>query len=257
MERMYHPIRGDDRVSLDWAQKLVCELAEEAQTLEDPRRFPERVLVRVAALVGCDAAICLPLDGPRRALAQVNKGSYRKFLSRYAADPPRFEKDLARGRAAAAASNGAYLDSDVFTARERRELPFFAEIARPQGITSQVVALVRFRQHSFAVMHLERHGHSRAFGQREVEAMRALSPMLGLAHAAFRSPSPELALESLGAREREVARLAAQGLQTREIATVLGSSPNTVRNQLHRIFEKLGLSSRAELAAWLFRGAGR
>jgi len=52
----------------------------------------------------------------------------------------------------------------------------------------------------------------------------------------------------LGMREREVARLAVRGLETREIAALLGISPATVRNQLHMIYQKLNVSNRTELA---------
>ena len=58
-------------------------------------------------------------------------------------------------------------------------------------------------------------------------------------------------LRQLPHREAEVARLVADGLTNREIALVLGTSPHTVRNQLSRIFERLGVSSRLELAMWM------
>jgi DNA-binding CsgD family transcriptional regulator len=48
----------------------------------------------------------------------------------------------------------------------------------------------------------------------------------------------------LSAAERRVAGLAAQGLQYKEIARELGISPATVRNQLHAVYRKLGLSDR-------------
>lgn len=51
----------------------------------------------------------------------------------------------------------------------------------------------------------------------------------------------------LTARELEVARLAATGLTSREIATRLGVSARTVDNQLQSAYGKLGVSSRREL----------
>ncbi|MFO0727673.1 MAG: LuxR family transcriptional regulator [Myxococcota bacterium] len=65
------------------------------------------------------------------------------------------------------------------------------------------------------------------------------------------------ALESLSARQREVAALVGLGRSNKEIAEQLGTSVNTVRNQLVVIFERLGVSSRAELAAMVARGSGR
>ncbi len=58
-------------------------------------------------------------------------------------------------------------------------------------------------------------------------------------------------LSCLTFREREVAELFATGLTHRQVAAALETSPSTVRNQLARIYDKLGLSSKAELAALL------
>jgi DNA-binding CsgD family transcriptional regulator len=54
-------------------------------------------------------------------------------------------------------------------------------------------------------------------------------------------------------REREIAALAADGRPSREIAARLYLSVRTVDNHLGRIYDKLGVSSRAELAASLER----
>jgi DNA-binding CsgD family transcriptional regulator/tetratricopeptide (TPR) repeat protein len=54
-------------------------------------------------------------------------------------------------------------------------------------------------------------------------------------------------------REREIAVLAADGRPSREIAARLYLSVRTVDNHLGRIYDKLGVSSRAELAASLER----
>jgi two-component system nitrate/nitrite response regulator NarL len=48
-------------------------------------------------------------------------------------------------------------------------------------------------------------------------------------------------------RERDVVRLAVEGLSNREIARELGLSEHTVKNYLFRIFDKLGVSNRVEL----------
>lgn len=52
----------------------------------------------------------------------------------------------------------------------------------------------------------------------------------------------------LSPREQEVARLAVSGLSNAEIASSLGVSVRTVANQLQHCYEKLGVTSRAELA---------
>ncbi len=54
--------------------------------------------------------------------------------------------------------------------------------------------------------------------------------------------------ERLAPRERQIVALVAQGLRNRDIAAQLGITEGTVKVYLHAIFEKLGVSSRTELA---------
>jgi DNA-binding CsgD family transcriptional regulator len=54
-------------------------------------------------------------------------------------------------------------------------------------------------------------------------------------------------LEQLTPQEQQVARLASQGLSNRAIADRLFLSPHTVGYHLHKVYAKLGITSRAEL----------
>jgi DNA-binding CsgD family transcriptional regulator len=58
----------------------------------------------------------------------------------------------------------------------------------------------------------------------------------------------------LSVREREIAELAGQALTNQQIAGRLNRSPHTVNYHLRQIFQKLGISSRVELAALTGRG---
>jgi DNA-binding CsgD family transcriptional regulator/pimeloyl-ACP methyl ester carboxylesterase len=58
---------------------------------------------------------------------------------------------------------------------------------------------------------------------------------------------------ALTSREREVAELVALGLTNADIARRLGIGPRTVESHLERLRAKLGLLTRAELAAWTSR----
>jgi len=53
-------------------------------------------------------------------------------------------------------------------------------------------------------------------------------------------------------REEQIASLVAEGLKNREVADQLKLSEHTVKNHLFNIFERLGISSRAELILYLF-----
>jgi pimeloyl-ACP methyl ester carboxylesterase/DNA-binding CsgD family transcriptional regulator len=59
--------------------------------------------------------------------------------------------------------------------------------------------------------------------------------------------------EALTPSEREVALLAAQGLTNADIASRLGRSRHTIDGRLRRVFHKLGISTRVDLAAEVAR----
>lgn len=65
------------------------------------------------------------------------------------------------------------------------------------------------------------------------------------------SPAAGDPLHALNAREQAIARLVAQGMRNRDIAAELGMNEGTVKVYLYRIYKKLGLGSRTELAIHL------
>lgn len=74
-----------------------------------------------------------------------------------------------------------------------------------------------------------------------LEALAAGSPL--------RSAPASPAL--LTAREEQIAQLVAQGFSNRDISRRLNLSEHTVKNYLFRIFDKIGISTRVELAMYL------
>jgi len=57
-------------------------------------------------------------------------------------------------------------------------------------------------------------------------------------------------------REIRVSRLVWEGLTNREIATVIGTSEQVIKNYLRETFNKLGVWSRLELAMYVGRHGG-
>jgi DNA-binding CsgD family transcriptional regulator len=93
---------------------------------------------------------------------------------------------------------------------------------------------------------------------------RLLEQLIGpLADCARRLPGISVSVPCSGAhpdvqltpREIEIGRLLCQGRTNKEIARTLGISPNTVRNQIARISQRLGARNRAQLAT-LMASAG-
>jgi DNA-binding CsgD family transcriptional regulator len=65
------------------------------------------------------------------------------------------------------------------------------------------------------------------------------------------TPAEPAGLGPLGAREADVARLVAEGLTNKQIGARLFISERTVDSHVRSILNKLGFSSRAQIAAWL------
>ena len=65
------------------------------------------------------------------------------------------------------------------------------------------------------------------------------------------TPAPDVAVDQpLSGRELEVVALVAAGLANRAIAEQLFLSPRTVEKHVEHVMDKLGVGSRAEIAAW-------
>jgi predicted ATPase/DNA-binding CsgD family transcriptional regulator len=112
--------------------------------------------------------------------------------------------------------------------------------------------------HDAAVAHLQRRlggaTYARAFESgTQLDAARAMSFALEDADSA---PPPAPAAQGVSPRELEVAALVAQGSSNREIADRLFLSPRTVETHVQHLMDKLGVGSRAEIAAWHAREVG-
>ena len=57
-------------------------------------------------------------------------------------------------------------------------------------------------------------------------------------------------LSDLTGRENQILNLIADGLTNRQIACGLAISESTVENHIHHIYEKLGISNRAQAVAY-------
>jgi DNA-binding CsgD family transcriptional regulator len=80
-------------------------------------------------------------------------------------------------------------------------------------------------------------------------ASTTLAGALALAQGCFLSAGDPSRLEELTARERQIAVLSAQGFSNLNVAAQLGIAETTVAVHLRRIYAKLGVHSRVELAA--------
>lgn len=86
--------------------------------------------------------------------------------------------------------------------------------------------------------------HTTAAVMRQFAATPSEAPPAGSGAPKGRERSP------LSAREREIVMLVAQGYKNKEMAEKMFISEQTVKNHLHNIFDKLGVSDRLELALY-------
>jgi DNA-binding NarL/FixJ family response regulator len=83
---------------------------------------------------------------------------------------------------------------------------------------------------------------------------RAAEVVLGRIRSTATAPEYEqVSLEQLSAREVDVLRLIANGMENSEIATALNISPRTAKNHVSNILAKLGLPSRVQAAVYAVR----
>jgi DNA-binding CsgD family transcriptional regulator len=227
-----------------------AELAERARGLEGLADFRLLALAMCREIVGGDRGVFTEMQRPG-AITVLDVDSESLDIINYCeSNVGRYAADI-RPVFSAALRGGGCVDHEVFSSRDRHELPIFCEVVRPQRVRSSLILVPRWRGEGLGMMRLERTGR-RAFTTTDLARALRLLPTIELGLLAFRTLAARVvAVPRLSPREADVARHVARGLTTPQIALVLGTSPLTVRNQISRIFDKIGVSSRAELASWV------
>jgi DNA-binding CsgD family transcriptional regulator len=105
------------------------------------------------------------------------------------------------------------------------------------------------------VVAMGRRSGASAYGNRDVAMASALSGFLSATLARVRATprvtSPFVGHSRLTPRELQVARLASRGRNNLQIALELGLARETIKQTLRRVYVKLDVSGRAEMAAHL------
>jgi DNA-binding CsgD family transcriptional regulator len=144
------------------------------------------------------------------------------------------------------------VDVDVLGMRRMERLSFYQRLMRPHGGTSTAIVCLTRRRAIIGCLALGRTRGS--FRDVELSYLRQIAPTLSVCEAtAVSGPVPPVwggaRLTALTSRERDVLGYLKLGYTNSQIATALGTAERTVRNQLSRAYEKLGVASRAEAVA--------
>ncbi len=120
------------------------------------------------------------------------------------------------------------------------------ERARAELLLGEALRRARRRSESRVHLHAALEGFERAgaapWSARAAAELRASGETARAREAG--------ALETLTPQERQIARFAGEGASNPDIAAKLFLSRRTVEYHLHKVFTKLGLASRAELAGY-------
>jgi DNA-binding CsgD family transcriptional regulator len=238
--------------------KLVDEAHGFAEVARNASRVDEYdgfAFERFDRLIGFDVALFARAGGP----SDVAPGFDRALRPVWATRWNVYANELRPLLGAALAGGGALIDRQFFGVRDLERKIYYQEIMAPLHGRSTLIGYLTRRGQVEAKLVLGRVRSSRDFTEDERRLLVALLPTLSVCEAALRAPTPEpvteIALTRLSPREREVMQYLELGYTNAEIALACGTSPSTVRNQLSSVFEKLGVSTRAEAVALSVRSS--
>jgi DNA-binding CsgD family transcriptional regulator len=206
--------------------------------------FEAEVLASLNREIGFDVGVFLTNPNREPTVFGYDEGRMRRLLHARSA---RYGRDLEPVKRAALAARGVAVDTDVLGERMVSATSYYRDLAEPVGGRHSMVAYLRLRGRVVGGLVLGR--CSSCYRDADVFAMESTLPGLAVACASFGEPTAHSDVTRLSPREREVLEYLCLGYRNREIANAFGTSPNTVRNQLACVFQKLGATTRAEAVA--------
>lgn len=241
------------QAAADNCERWALELVQRAREARDSAEFRAWTLDTLRAVVPCDRAIFSEPGSERPLVTYAVDDASIGLIQACEQNFEHYAREVETATTAAYRAGGI-LDHDVFSASERSRSAFYSEIVQPQRIESMLVLMPKWRGSALGWLRLER-VRGRGFRQEELALALRLLPAAEVSLAALRAEwlGQGVRLQRLTPRETEIAMHVARGLSTPQIGLLLGTSKLTVRNQLGRIFEKLGVGSRAELASYVAR----
>ena len=235
---------------------LLAAIAAAAVAAPSLRAFRARVLDMLAPHVRFDAAFAHALS-PRVPLETgVIVGLSPAKLKASMGQWDRLAVELEPLRTYALAHGGVASDREALPPRSKARAAFETGVVKTLGMRSLLIAHFTLRDRIIGALLLFRK-RAAPFAPAELALLRALVPVLSLADAAHTAldAEPKASVpvrlrcvdQRLTDRQREIVEHVALGHTNAETASALGLSPNTLRNHLVAIFQRLGAANRAEV----------
>lgn len=239
---------------------FLAQLLDRAQSCRDTTEFRLQVLEDLRRHIGCDGGV-FRLGAHWRGSVAVYLDPGRRYMDAYLEGEDRYRPELSRWISLSRGGR-ALIDNEVYPVSEQRRMAVYGEMMRGEGIRSMLHCPLLFRGETIGLINFVRRGAGSSFRAETAEELTPILPMVALAERALasalavptaavaeRTPdSFSAAFATLARRERQIALLIAQGLQSKEIANLLGISFHNVRKQTLRIFDKLAVRGRTQVA---------
>jgi DNA-binding CsgD family transcriptional regulator len=230
------------------AARLCLSLAEVVRCTRDHEAMCGDILRLLHAELGGSISAMQLAPDPEASGVAVTRGVSLERMERYRDDAAGERADPLL--AAALERLAPVHDGLLFTHEAWRSQFFYKENARRWGTEHYLVCPVLGESGAIGTIHVARGPRDRPFGFREQHLAAAGSAQLSVALMA-RSACRDV--PRVPFRELQIARLAADGMNNLEISLRLGLARETVKKTLQRAYTRLGVRSRAQLAATLAR----
>ncbi|HET7544165.1 MAG TPA: LuxR C-terminal-related transcriptional regulator [Polyangiaceae bacterium] len=227
--------------------EVLIEAANSARCVAD---YETALFAELNRSIGFEVAFCLRSGS----LGPVTPGFQSSVRAETRGRWQGYREDFRLVEAHARRVGRVVVDREVLGARQLERTSVYREVMQPHHGESSLIAYLGAGSQIVTGVVL---GRTRTrFKRTEVERLSMALPVLTVCELAVGRRMP-VESELLSAREREILSYLRLGYTNREIGIALGTSFRTVRNQLSQLFEKLGVSTRAEAvgrSAWLDLG---
>lgn len=229
-------------------QDLVAQFSAILMESREPAELWPKMLEKLQEVIGFDAGYIAATWGSaiegRGAVLEHDEPTLKRNLGRYLAEISAEEVAQYTGH--------ARFYQEIWSPQRRAEMALFREVLLPSGMKHMIVRVSIWHE-NIAGFNLERRTDE-PFTKHDLHLVDVIAPFLHTVEVLTLGDQDESRLDAFAAQhrltalQREYVAMASRGLQNGEIAELMGVSVNTVRNTLAKVFEKVGVSNRAELS---------